>query len=66
MCIRDRVSKDLTDQEYSNICRDLQVVSKDLDIAEIEFTVDQLRLIKSSEGNYEILMSFNDSARIKS
>ncbi len=61
-----RVSKDLTDQEYSNICRDLQVVSKDLDIAEIEFTVDELRLIKSSEGNYEILMSFNDSARIKS
>ena len=61
-----RVSKDLTQQEYGNICRDLQVVSKDLKIEKIEFLVNELKLVKSKEGTYEVLISFSDSSRIKS
>ena len=61
-----RVSKDLTQQEYGNICRDLQVVSKDLKIENIEFLVNELKLVKSKEGTYEVLISFSDSSRIES
>jgi 2'-5' RNA ligase len=60
-----RVSKDLTNQEYSNICRDLQTVSKGLAVEDIEFVVDEIKLIKSIEGNYEVLMSFTDSSSIR-
>jgi 2'-5' RNA ligase len=61
-----RVSKDLTNQEYSNICRDLQIVTKDLGIGDIEFVVEDIKLVKSTEGNYEFLMSFKDSSKTKS
>jgi len=60
-----RVSKELTDQEYSNICRDLGVVTKRLDIDKIQFFVNELKLVKSSEEGYKILMSFSDSSNIK-
>jgi len=52
-----RVSKELTDQEYSNICRDLSVVTKKLDIDKIQFFVNELRLVKSTE--------VSDSSNIK-
>ena len=42
------------------------MVSKNLDIENIEFVVDELKLIKGRDGDYEILMSFNDSSKIKS
>jgi 2'-5' RNA ligase len=60
-----RVSKDLTDQEYSNICRDLSVVTKKIDINKTEFFVNELKLVKSTEGEYQVLMSFSDSSNIK-
>lgn len=60
-----RVSKDLSNQEYSNICRDLQTVSKSLAVEDIEFVVNEIKLIKSVEGNYEVLMSFTDSSSIR-
>jgi 2'-5' RNA ligase len=60
-----RVSKELTDQEYSNICRDLGVVTKKLDIDKIQFFVNELRLVKSDKKGYQVLMSFSDPSNIK-
>jgi 2'-5' RNA ligase len=59
-----RISKDLSTQEYSNICRDLSVVTKGLDIKKIEFYVDNLYLIKSSDGNYKVLINLLDLSKI--
>lgn len=61
-----RVSKELTDQEYSNICKDLSVVTKKLGINEVKFSVSDIKLVKSTEKGYQILMNFNDSSSIKS
>lgn len=60
-----RVSKELTDQEYSNICRDLSVVTKGLGINKISFFVNELKLVKSEDGEYQVLMTFSDSSNIK-
>jgi len=56
-----RVSKDLTRQEYGNLSRDLAVVAKDLNIEGIAFEVEQLELVKSDEGTYNILMTLGKS-----
>lgn len=61
-----RVSKELTDQEHLNICRDLSIVAKKLNIGDIKFTVNEIHLVKSSEGNYEILLTLSDSSKISS
>ncbi|MDD4382491.1 MAG: 2'-5' RNA ligase family protein [Candidatus Dojkabacteria bacterium] len=58
-----RISKDLSTQEYSNICKDLSVVTKGLNIKDIEFYVDNLYLIKSSDGNYKVLMNLLDLSK---
>lgn len=60
-----RVSKDLTDQEYANIWRDLSVVTGKLGIDEIQFFVNELKLVKSEDGKYQVLMNFSDSSNIK-
>lgn len=60
-----RVSKELSDQEYSNICRDLGVVTKRLNIENIQFFVNELKLVKSADEGYKVLMSFSDSSNIK-
>jgi 2'-5' RNA ligase len=60
-----RVSKELTDQEYANICRDLSVVTGKLDINKIQFFVNELKLVKSEDGKYQVLMNFSDSSNIK-
>jgi 2'-5' RNA ligase len=60
-----RVSKELTDQEYANICRDLSVVTGKLDINKIQFFVNELKLVKSEDGEYQVLMNFSDSSNIK-
>lgn len=60
-----RVSKELTDQEYANICRDLSVVTKRLDINKIQFFVNELKLVKSKDGEYQVLINFSDSSNIK-
>ena len=61
-----RVSKELTDQEYSNICKDLSVVTKKLGIKEVKFFVSDIKLVKSTEKGYQVLMNLNDSSSIKS
>lgn len=55
-----RVSKELTDQEYSNICRDLAVVTKKLDIKSVEFYIDDVKLMRSEDGQNYVLMNFKD------
>ncbi|KUK67562.1 MAG: RNA ligase/cyclic nucleotide phosphodiesterase [candidate division WS6 bacterium 36_33] len=60
-----RVSKELTDQEYANICRDLSVVTKRLDINKIQFFVNELKLVKSKDGEYQVLINLSDSSNIK-
>jgi len=60
-----RVSKDLSDEEYSNLCKDLAVVAKGLDIEKIEFYVNDIKLIKSSGDNYSVLMNLVDLSKTK-
>ena len=61
-----RVSKDLSEQEYRNIVKDISNISKKLNIEEISFEVSELYLVKSREGVYKILMRFNDSFKTRS
>ena len=61
-----RVSKDLSNEEYSNLCKDLTIVAKGLDIGKIEFYVNDIKLIKSSEDNYSVLMNLVELSKIKS
>ncbi len=61
-----RVSKDLSDEEYSNLCKDLAVVARGLDINKIEFYVNDIKLIKSSGDDYFVLMNLVDLSKIKS
>jgi 2'-5' RNA ligase len=60
-----RVSKELTDQEYSNICKDLEIVTKKLKVNSVEFFVNELRLVRSEGGEYQVLITFSDSSNIK-
>ena len=60
-----RVSKDLTNEEYSNLCKDLAVVAKGLHINEIEFYVNDIKLIRSSGDDYCVLMNLVDLSKIK-
>ena len=60
-----RVSKDLTDEEYSNLCKDLAVVAKGLDIGKIEFYVNDIKLIRSSGDDYSVLMNLVDLSKTK-
>jgi 2'-5' RNA ligase len=55
-----RVSKDLTKQEYTNICKDLNFFSKKLDVQDISFEVNDIQLIKNDENNYEVLMNLSE------
>ena len=50
-----RVSKDLCSQEYMNISRDLSRVAKGLDISDIHFYVNALKIIKSTPDGLEIV-----------
>ena len=60
-----RVSKELTEQEYANLCRDLSVVTKKLDVDKIQFFVNELKLVKSDDGEFQVLINFSDSSNIK-
>ncbi len=55
-----RVSNDLTKQEYTNICKDLNFFSKKLDVQDISFEVNDIQLIKNDENNYEVLMNLSE------
>ena len=50
-----RISKDLCDQEYTNISRDLSRVAKGLDIQDICFSVNSLNIIKMTPEGLEII-----------
>lgn len=50
-----RISKDLTDQEYTNISRDLSRVAKGLNIQDIHFFVNSLKIIKTTPEGLEIV-----------
>ncbi len=54
-----RVSKDLSEEEYRNLVKDIQNISDDLNIPEISFTVNEMYLVKSKDGDYSLLMKFD-------
>ena len=56
-----RISKDLSQEEYRNVAKDISRVSKKLKLEDIEFTVDTIYLIESKEGVYSFKMKFNAS-----
>jgi len=51
-----RVSKELSDQEYTNVSKDLYRVGRSLDIDKIHFYVNGLKIIKHSSEGFEILL----------
>ena len=61
-----RVSKDLSEEEYRNLIKDIQNISKTLNIEEITFTVSEIFLIRNSNGNYSTLIKFDAKSNILS
>ncbi len=61
-----RVSKDLSEEEYRNLVKDIHNISKDLDIEDISFEVKEMYLVKSEEGNYSLLMKFDAKSNMLS
>lgn len=56
-----RVNKDLSDQEYTNISKDLYHVGKNLNINDIQFYCTGLKLIRKSQEGFEILLELNQN-----
>lgn len=56
-----RVSKELTDEEFRNLSKDMDTMSKGLNIEEISFNVEDIFLIKSDNGGYDIVMNCSAS-----
>lgn len=54
-----RVSKDLSEEEYRNLLKDIHNISKVLNVKDISFTVTALYLVKSKDGNYLPLIKFD-------
>jgi 2'-5' RNA ligase len=54
-----RINKDLTNQEYSNILKDLENISDKLSRDKIDFNINRVSLIKVEGENYEILKNFD-------
>lgn len=50
-----RVSKELSPQENSNIVRDLTFMSKNLEKISIRFRVENIYMLKTVDGGYEIV-----------
>lgn len=57
-----RVNKDLSNQEISNIVKDIRNVSDTKGTKEIKFDINQIDLVRVKEGNYEILKNFKASS----
>jgi 2'-5' RNA ligase len=53
-----RINKDLTNQEYSNLIRDIENVTKDWELSEIKFRVEELSLIENKEEIYTVVKNF--------
>ncbi len=56
-----RVSKELTEEEFKNLSKDLEMMSKGLGIENIAFEVSEIFLIKSTESGYDIVMNCSAS-----
>ncbi|MDY0097122.1 MAG: 2'-5' RNA ligase family protein [Candidatus Dojkabacteria bacterium] len=56
-----RISKDLSQEEYRNVAKDIARVSRKLQLEDIEFTVDTIYLIESKDGDYSFKMKFDAS-----
>ncbi|MGI6423177.1 MAG: 2'-5' RNA ligase family protein [Candidatus Dojkabacteria bacterium] len=54
-----RVSKELSEQEYRNLVRDIHNISKSLNVEEISFIVTEIYLVRSKEGDYFPVMKFD-------
>jgi len=61
-----RVSKDLSEEEYRNLVKDIHNISKTLDIENISFRVSEMYLIRSKEGDYSLLMKFDAKSNMLS
>jgi len=56
-----RVSKELTEEEFRNLSRDIEMVSNQMSIEEIFFNVTEVFLIKSKKGIYDVVMNCSAS-----
>lgn len=61
-----RVSKDLSEEEYRNLVKDIHNISNSLNIKDISFTVSEIFLIKSREGDYSVVMKFDAKSNMLS
>lgn len=52
-----RVSKELTEEEFKNLSKDLDMMSKNMNIEDINFDVNEIFLIKSKDNGYDIVMN---------
>lgn len=59
-----RVSKDLSDEEYRNLVKDISNISKNLNISDISFEVRDIYLVRSDQGNYSVVMKFETKSTI--
>lgn len=56
-----RVNKDLSEQEYLNLSKDLRKISSKVDVKDISFDVKGFSFVKSDGENYELLKSFSSN-----
>jgi 2'-5' RNA ligase len=54
-----RVSKELSEEEYRNLVKDIHNISKSLQIKDITFTVQEIYLIKGKDGIYSPVIKFD-------
>lgn len=57
-----RVNKDLTEQEYLNLSKDLRKISSKLDIESITFFVKDFYFVKSNGDHYELIKRFDSKS----
>jgi len=57
-----RMNKDLSNQEVSNIIKDIRNVSESINRNEIQFDINEIDLVRVKEGDYEILKNFKVSS----
>lgn len=56
-----RVNKDLSVQESANIIKDLNNVSKMMNVSEIAFEVSEIKLVKSEDEKYSFLLEIKSN-----
>lgn len=61
-----RVSKDLSEEEYRNLVKDIHNISNSLKIEEISFTVNEMYLVKSRQGDYSLVMKLDAKSNMLS